>query len=98
MRLQTKSDELIINTENENGNLEVKIPSDMNLKEDRVNESVYDYEIIKHLLKPSKISKKVDLNLSWNDKINDNLLVVEFYFKNFEGTIKYLFTPKGDLQ
>lgn len=98
LRLQTKSDELIINTENENGNLEVKIPSDMDLKEDRVNESVYDYEIIKHLLRPSKISKKVDLNLSWNDKINDNVLVVEFYFKNFEGTIKYLFTPKGDLQ
>jgi len=98
LRLQTKNNELIINAESENGNIEVRIPSDIELKNDRVNESVYDHEIIKHLLRPSKISKKADLNLSWSDKINDNVLVVTFYFKNFEGTINYLFTPKGGLQ
>ncbi|NPV65498.1 MAG: hypothetical protein HPY63_08365 [Methanobacteriaceae archaeon] len=97
LKLKTKQDELIINAKNENGSLELKIPSDMELKDNKVTESIYDYEIIKHLLRPSKISKKVDLNLSWNEKINDNLLVVEFHFKNFEDTIKYLFTPKGDL-
>lgn len=97
LRLQTKNNELIITTQNQNGNLEVKIPSDMELKDNPVHGSLYDYEIIKHLLRPSKISKKVDLNLSWNDKIKDNVLVVTFHSKNSENTIKYLFTPKGNL-
>jgi len=47
-----------------------------------------------NLEKVIKISKKVDLNLSWNKNIEDNILVVKFHFKKFNGGIEYLFTPK----
>jgi len=98
LKLTTDPDELVINAKNGDGDLELRIPSDIESKTDKVTTSTYDYEIIKHLLKPSKLAKKVEINLSFNKKLNDNLLILKFYYNGSNSTLKYLFTPKGELK
>lgn len=79
------------------GNTELIIPAEKSSKKkkDVSKESIYDYEIIKPLLSMAKLSKEVKIVFQWNDKIEDNILIVEGRFNNYNGSAKYLFTPKG---
>lgn len=95
LRLKIQDNKLIIKAENTEGCLKLILPPDIKINQKKVKESVYDYEIIKHLLRAAQISKKVDIGLSWNKNIKDNILFVKFHFKRFDGGIEYLFTPKG---
>jgi hypothetical protein len=45
----------------------------------------------------AKLSKEVKIEFEWNDKIEDNILIVIGQFANYKGRVKYLFTPKGAL-
>lgn len=95
LKLKIQDGKLIIKTENTKEHLKLILPPDMKINQKKVKESIYDYEIIKHLLRAARISKKADIGLSWNKNIEDNILVVKFHFKKFNGGIEYLFTPKG---
>lgn len=91
---------LVINSKSPYGTSELVIPSEKKSnknKKDLPKKVIYDYEIIKPLLSMSKLSSEVKIKFEWNDKIEDNILIVIGQFTNYKGRVKYLFTPKEAL-
>lgn len=89
---------LIIESKSPLGSTKLTMPAKITSKRKITSkESVYDYEIIKPLLRASKLSGNIEVMFNWNKNIEDNVLVAKCNFKDYNGYAKYLFTPKGAL-
>ena len=99
LEVKVKDRNLIIESTNLLGSTKLTMPAEITGKitKNDQKQTVYDYEIIKPLLKASKLSNNVEVKFIWNNKIEDNILIVKCNFKDYNGYAKYLFTPKGVL-
>jgi hypothetical protein len=94
--VKIENKDLIIESISAQGNTQLKIPASISNKKE-FKESIYDYEIIKPLLSASKLSNYIEIMFYWNKKIENNVIIAKCHFKDYNGHIKYLFTPKGVL-
>lgn len=94
--VKIENKDLLIESISDQGNIQLKIPASIS-KRKKFKESVYDYEIIKPLLSASKLSNYVEIMFYWNKKIENNVIIAKCHFKDYNGYIQYLFTPKGVL-
>lgn len=99
LEVRIEDNNLIIESSSLFGSTKLTMPAQINGKvtKNEKKTSVYDYEIIKPLLSASKLSNNVEVKFNWNNKIEDNILIVKCNFKDYNGYAKYLFTPKGVL-
>ena len=99
LEVRVEENNLIIESTSLLGSTKLTMPAQITGKVSKNEQktSIYDYEIIKPLLRASKLSNNVEVKFKWNKNIEDNLLIVKCNFKDYNGYAKYLFTPKGVL-
>lgn len=98
IEVKIEKNNLIIESKSSLGSTKLTMPAKITGKnKNRSKESVYDYEIINPLLSASKLSNNIEVMFNWNENIKDNVLIVKCNFKDYNGHVKYLFTPKGVL-
>lgn len=99
LKVNIKDNNLLFKSSNNLGDSKLIIPASLtsNTNEIVLKDELYDYEIIKPILSASKISDYVELMLQYNEKIQNNVIIAKCTFKNYDGNIQYLFTPKSDL-
>lgn len=98
IEVKIENENLILESKSTSGSTELTMPAKFSGKNQKKSKiSMYDYEIIKPLLSASKLSKSVEVMFNWNGNIKDNVLIAKCYFKDYNGHVRYLFTPKGVL-
>lgn len=95
IEVKIEKNNLIIESKSPLGSTKLTMPAKIYGNKKKHKESIYDYEIIKPLLSASKLSNNIEVMLNWNEKIKDNVLIAKCNFKDYNGYVKYLFTPKG---
>lgn len=95
IEVKIEKNNLILESTSPLGSTKLTIPAKISGNKNKSKKSIYDYEIIKPLLNASKLSKNVEVKINWNNNIKDNVLITKCNLKNYNGHVKYLFTPKG---
>lgn len=96
IEVKIENNNLILESQSTLGSTKLTMPakfSEQNNNHSKI--SIYDYEIIKPLLSAAKLSSSVEVMFNWNKNIEDNVLIAKCNFKDYNGHVRYLFTPKG---